>query len=256
MINEEGLSIDKNRVKALTELQAPNDRKSLQSLLGFFGFNRKWIPKYADLTRPMYKIMKRGVPFKWDEECNRNLRQLKEAVIKSGSLAIPDLYDTEQSYELTMDGSKHGMGAHLTQRIEGKRRVIGFFSKSVPFHKRDSGQTKLELLTLFHAVKFWEPYLKGTHFTVKTDCLSLCNIQTIFTKKDAYLRRKIQSLAVYSFTIEHISGVKKNIADFWSRYPHKKTFKDASTQCSESNYAKRKVLQVSTKKYGNITEAQ
>ena len=120
MINEEGLSIDENRVKALTELQAPNDRKSLQSLLGFFGFNRKWIPKYADLTRPMYKIMKRGVPFKWDEECNRNLRQLKEAVIKSGSLAIPDLYDTEQSYELTMDGSKHGMGAHLTQRIKGK----------------------------------------------------------------------------------------------------------------------------------------
>ena len=66
-----------------------------------------------------------------------------------------------------MDGSKHGMGAHLTQRIKGKRRVIGFFSKSVPFHKRDWGQTKLELLTLFHAVEFWEPYLKGTHFTVK-----------------------------------------------------------------------------------------
>ena len=172
------------------------------------------------------------------------------------TLAIPDLYDTEQSYEITMDGSKHGMGAHLTQRIKGKRRVIGLFSKSVSFHKRDWGQTKLELLSLFHAVKFWEPYLKGTHFTVKTDCLSLCNIQTIFTKKDAHLRRKIQSLADYSFTIEHISGVKNNIADFWSRYPHKKTFKDASTQCSESNYANRKVLQVSTKKYGTMTEAQ
>ena len=98
VINEEGLSIDKNRVKALTNLQAPNDRKSLQSLLGFFGLNRKWIPKYTDLTRPMYKIMKKGVPFNWDEECNRNLRQLKEAVIQSVTLAIPDLYDTEQSY--------------------------------------------------------------------------------------------------------------------------------------------------------------
>ena len=105
-------------------------------------------------------------------------------------------------------------------------------------------------------MKFWEPYLKGTHFTVKTDCLSLCNIQTIFTKKDSHLRRKIQSLADYSFTIEHISGVKNNIADFWSRYPHKKKFKDASTQCSGLNYAKRKVLQVSYNKYWTMTEAQ
>ena len=63
----------------------------------------------ADLTKLMYKIIKKGVPFKWDEEFNRSVRQLKDAVIKSVTLAIPDLYDTEQSYELTMDGSKHGM---------------------------------------------------------------------------------------------------------------------------------------------------
>ena len=241
-INEEGLKINDDRVRALTELKAPTDRKSLQSLLGFFGFNRKWIPQYATLTNSMYKLLRKGVPFQWTKECDTNLQKLKDAVIHSITLAVPDLHDKEQSYLLVIDGSKHGMGAHLSQKINGTRRVIGYFSKAVPNHKREWGQTKLELVTLFHAIKFWEPYLKGTNFAVKTDCLSLCNLDTIFRKNDAALRRKIQSLAEYSFKIGHLAGDLNYIADFWSRYPYKKKFKDTATQCNLNTNTDSKVI--------------
>ena len=230
-INSEGLRITDERVKVLMDLKAPPDRKSLQSLLGFFGFNRKWIPQYASLTHCMYRLLRKGVPFKWTQECDTNLQKMKEAVKESITLAVPDLYDRDQSYELVIDGSKVGMGAHLSQIINGKRRIIGYFSKAVPPHKRDWSQTKLELLTLFHAIKFWEPYLKGTTFVVKTDCLSLCRLDVIFAKNDATLRRKIQSLAQYSFKIVHISGASNSISDFWSRFPFKKKFRDNETQC-------------------------
>jgi hypothetical protein len=79
-------------------------------------------------------------------------------------------------------------------------------------------------------VKFWEPYLKGTSFVVKTDCISLCRLDVIFSKNNPTLRRKIQSLADYSFRIEHISGASNSISDFWSRYPFKKKFCDKATQ--------------------------
>ena len=230
-LSGEGLRITEDRAKALTELKAPTDRKSLQSLLGFFGFNRKWIPKYAGLTHCMYQLLRKGVPFKWTQACEENLQKLKDAVTNSVTLCIPDLHDKEQSYVLVVDGSKFGMGAHLSQRINGERRVVGYFSKSIPPHKRDWGQTKLELLTLVNAFKFWEPYLKGTHFKVKTDCLSLTRLDTIFSKNNPTLRRKIQALADYSFDIEHISGAKNSIADFLSRFPFKKKFRDVSTQC-------------------------
>ena len=134
----EGLRITKDRVKAVTELKALTDRKFLQSLLGFFGFNRKWIPQYAGLTHCMYLlVIAERSHIQMDSGMWRNLQKLKDAVTNSITLCIPDLHDKEQSYELVVDGNKFGMAAHLSQRINGERWVIGYFSKSIPPHKLD-----------------------------------------------------------------------------------------------------------------------
>ena len=234
-IDESGLTINQERVQALVELKAPHNRKGLQSLLGFFGFNRKWIKNYAGLTKCMYSLLRKDVPFKWTAQCEDNLTKLKEAAKNHISLAIPDLKDELQSYQLVIDGSQDGMGAHLSQIIRGERRIIGYYSKAVPNHKKEWGQTKLEFLTMYHAIENWKAYLKGTLFVCKTDCESLLNIETIFSKGNPALRRKIQTLAEYDFRIEHISGESNYVADFLSRYPFKKKFKDAGTQCSLSN---------------------
>ncbi len=136
-IDRTGLRIDNDRVKALTELKAPMNKKGLQSLLGFFGFNRRWIKGYAALTKCMYELLKKSVAYKWTKKCEENLQKLKVAVNNSISLAVPDLKDKLQSYQVVIDGSKDGMGAHLSQVINGERRVIGFFSKAVPNHKKE-----------------------------------------------------------------------------------------------------------------------
>jgi hypothetical protein len=46
------------------------------------------------------------------------------------------------------------------------------------------------------------------------------------------MRRQIQSLAQYSLVIQHISGVSNSIADFLSRNPFKKQFRETGTQCN------------------------
>ena len=76
-------------------------------------------------------------------------------------------------------------GAILTQMINGERRVVAFFSKAVPRHKREWGQTKLEFENLHASLKHWAVYLKGAcQFKVITDCKSLCNIDIIFGKNN------------------------------------------------------------------------
>lgn len=229
-INQDGIKIDKGRVRALLELKAPQNRKELQKLLGFFGFNRRWIKNYASITKCMYNLLRKEVPFKWTKSCDESLKQLKDAVSHSITLAIPDLKDELQSYQLVIDGSQDGMGAHLSQILNGERRIIAYFSKSVPNYKREIGQTKLEFLTMYHAIENFKTYLQGTKFTVITDCRSLLNIDTIFSKGSAAERRKIQMLAQYDFVIKHISSEANFVSDFLSRYPFKKRFKDASTQ--------------------------
>ena len=49
--------------------------------------------------------------------------QKRRAVSHSITLAIPDLKDELQSYEVVIDGSQNGMGAHLSQKINGERRI-------------------------------------------------------------------------------------------------------------------------------------
>ena len=232
-IDKDGLSITEERQKTLMDLKSPTNKKSLMSLLGFFGFNRRWIRHYSDLTHPMYQLLKKEATWKWTKECEENLQKLKQAVNSSVTLAVPDLYDRKQSYELTIDGSKIGLGAYLTQFIDGRKKVIGYFSKSVPPHKREWSQTKLELLSLFHALEHWRPYLKGTKFRVNTDCSALTHLDSLFSKKDPTLRRKIQAISEYDFEIFHIDGTSNTIADFLSRYPFKTKFKEASTQFPE-----------------------
>ena len=231
-IDQGGLKITDDRIKALTALKPPENKKALQKLLGFFGFNRRWIPRYASLTKCMYDQLKQGSKFEWTLDCQKNFQKLKDCIEKNITLAIPDLKDKLSSYEVTVDASQDGLGAHLTQIIDGERKLIGFYSKAVPPHKRDWGQTKLEFLSMYSAIENWKVYLNGTRFLVKTDCRSLLNIQTIFSKGNAAMRRKVQTLAEYDFRIEHLSGESNYVSDFLSRYPFKKKFQDASTQYS------------------------
>ena len=133
------------------------------------------------------------------------------------TLCFANVDDPHYSYEVQLDGSKHGLGVILTQMINGERRVVAFISKAVPMHKREWGQTKLEFESLHASLKHWAVYLKGARqFKVITDCKSLCNIDTIFGKNNPTLVRRLQ--ATFNFHLEHTSGEKNYVADFLSRY--------------------------------------
>ena len=105
--------------------------------------------------------------------------------------------------------------------------MVAYFSKATPIHKRDWGQTKLEFECLYTAVTH---YLYNCNFHVFTDCKSLLNWQTIFSKNNPTMIRKLQELSTLRFTIRHISGKENAVADFLSRYPHRKTFINRETQ--------------------------
>ena len=226
----EGVRINDERVAALLEIPPPKTSKETRSVLGFFGYNRKFIPKYAEITRPLYALLVKGSRFKWTEECQAAFDQLKTAVSESTMLAIPETDDPHQSYEVTIDGSNKGYAATLSQLIKAQRRIVAYYSKKVPPHKREWGQTKLEFQTLCKALDYWKVYLRGTKFVVITDCDSLLDIETIFGKESAMMQRKCQVLSNYDFTLRHIAGKENYMSDFLSRYPYKRRMKEQGTQ--------------------------
>ena len=229
-INAEGIRITDDRIKAIQDLKPPTNVKTLQKVLGFFNYNRKFIPKYANIAHPLYALLRKDRKFVWDSQCSDSLQTLKDAMTNSTTLRYPDVLDPNNSYHVVLDASKWGFGATLSQEQEGHRYTVAYFSQSLPNHKREWGQTKLEFECLYAALRHWKLFLYNTHFRIVTDCKSLLNWQTIFSKNNPTMIRKLQELSTFRFDIQHISGKENVVADFLSRYPHRKYSVNKETQ--------------------------
>ena len=232
-LSSEGIRINDDRIEAIKRLEPPKTVKETQRVLGFFGYNRKFVRRYSELSKPLYALLQKGKKFQWTSQCQKSFEDLKVAISTAPTLCFPEVHDPHNSYQVTIDASKDGLAATLTQLINGQRRTVGFFSKAVPRHKREWGQTKLEFEALCASLKHWAVYLRGAKtFKVITDCKSLLHMDTIFRSNPTMIRR-FHHLASYNFILEHIEGTR-NVADFLSRYNMKSSQEEKSTQTDGS----------------------
>ena len=219
-INQDGISINKDRIKAITNLAPPVNRKELMSVLGVFSYNRKFIAQFTDKAKPLYDLLKKenSNRFVWNETCQRSFDSLKSSISTSPCLAIPDVEDPLRSYELHVDASGSGYGAYLSQIIDGERRIVAYYSKSVPVRKRKLGACKKEFLAMHSSILHFKQYLKGTEFIVVSDCKALTNLSTLFNTESSNMQRKIADLASFNFSVRWTEGSSNVIPDFLSRY--------------------------------------
>lgn len=232
-VSESGIRVDEDRLKAIKNLNPPETRKQLQSVLGTFNYVRKFIKQFAHISRPLYDLLKKDQDFIWNQECQLAFEELKSAMTNPPIMAIPEVKDPENSYEVTIDSSSKGYGATLTQLIRGERKLIAYFSKAAPAYKRKMGATKAEFYGLYEALTHWRMYLEGTTFKIFTDCAALTNFQTLFAKGHATMQRKLEKLSSYRFSIHHIPGKENTVSDFLSRYPFENEQRTQSTQTEE-----------------------
>ena len=111
-------------------------------------YSKKFCRGYSDIARPLYALLRKKAQFVWTPDCEESFQKLRESLITSPVLAFPDVEDPHNSYELTLDGSKFAFGAHLSEMINGKRRIIAYFSRKIPDHKTVWSQTQLWSLKL------------------------------------------------------------------------------------------------------------
>ena len=221
-LSKDGLSVDPKKVAAINNLPPPTSVKTVQKFLGAVNYFRSYIPKFAEIATPLYDLTQKGVQFVWSRDCQKAFQKIKACLTKSPVLCIPDIEDEYDSYILTIDASKAGLAGVLSQYCPKYKthRVVSYFSKRVPKHLRNWGPTKLEFLALHSAIQHYRIYLKGAKFVVQTDCKSLLNLETLFSKNNDYMQRRIADLSGYQFKIEHVSGQSREIqmADYLSRY--------------------------------------
>ncbi|KAG8709416.1 hypothetical protein FRC08_018357 [Ceratobasidium sp. 394] len=108
-----GLSVHKDKVEAVMKQAAPGDKKGLMLFIGLMTYFASIIPFFTWIMLPLYALVKKDVPWKWEEDEERAFNLAKQALVSSPVLAYPVL---DMPYCVYTDASEACIAAFLQQK--------------------------------------------------------------------------------------------------------------------------------------------
>ena len=121
-------------------MSPPTNQRSLQLFLGIVNHYSKFIPFLADLSAPLYRLLRKDVPFHWSEECEDSFKRIEEVLTSSEVLAH---FDPKVPLGLACDASTTGIGAVLCHRYEdGTEKPIAYVPKTLTKTEQNYSQIK------------------------------------------------------------------------------------------------------------------
>jgi len=159
--------VDPAKIMVIINLESPRSVKHLRAMLGHTGYYRKFIIRYAQITAPMEKLLKKGTTFCWDEECHHNLDVLKEKTVIASILVFPDW---KKEFHVHVDASCITPGVVLTQASEGELdHPIAFASRKLFKDEKNYSTIEREGLAMVCTLQMLKHYLLERHFKMYTD---------------------------------------------------------------------------------------
>ena len=150
-ISENGIRTNQEKTRAISEWPRPRNLKELRSFLGVGSYYRKFIKGYSTLVSPLTLLTKSGegkgriskrrsrrINLEWNDECEVAMKSLKSKIIEAPVLSLPKY---GFPFILETDASDVGLGAVLSQRIDGKLRTIAFASRTLSTGEKNKANT-------------------------------------------------------------------------------------------------------------------
>ena len=174
LISPEGISPLPNKLDSIRHMPVLNSTKEIKQFLGLTGYYRKFVPRFADISRPLTTLMKKDVKFEWTSACQKSFKLLKEALCGEPILKYAD---TSKPYTLYTDASKFGWAGVLTQphtmTIDGKSTTtdhpVAFVSGLFRGSQLNWAALIKEAFAIYMSVKKLSFYLTDAQILLRSD---------------------------------------------------------------------------------------
>ena len=78
MVTHRGIEVKPDQIKAINNLQSPQNPKEVQKLIEMAATLNRFISRSADRCRPFFLLINKWKGFEWNEECAMAFQQLKD----------------------------------------------------------------------------------------------------------------------------------------------------------------------------------
>ena len=213
LISADGIQPLPEKLESIAKMPAPKNPKEVKQFLGLVGYYRKFVPRFADISRVLTHLTKKDVEFKWTPECEKCFQILKEFLKQAPILRYPN---PQASYTLYMDASKYAYAGMLTQHNDGVDHPITYVSGLFRGSQLNWATLTKEAYAIYMSIKKLSFYIDTAKITVRSDHLPLKK----FLEKNT-MNSKVNNWAVelesQNITFEYIPGIKNTLADTLSR---------------------------------------
>jgi transposase InsO family protein len=211
-----GVHVDPEKVRAISEWEAPTTVKGVRQFLGFANFYREFISDFSTLARPLISLTKKAATFQWGHGEDSAFEKLKQTFITAPVLAQ---WDPDRLTVVEADSSGYATGACLSQYDEeGRLRPVAYASQRLSPSECNYEIHDKELLAIMRALKQWDGELRSVAqpFTILSDHNNLRFFLTARSLNERQVRW-VETLSRYNFQIQFRPGKKANRPDALSR---------------------------------------
>ncbi|KAM1405250.1 hypothetical protein ACFX2F_000101 [Malus domestica] len=129
IIKHRGIEVDQSKIKAIQSMHEPRNLHELKSLQGRLAFIRRFISNLAGRCQPFSRLMKKDIPFIWDEACHNAFESIKRYLLSPPILGALMLGKPLILYSAAQESS---VGAHLAQENESqKEEALYYLSRTL-----------------------------------------------------------------------------------------------------------------------------
>ena len=89
----------------------------------------KFVPNYAKVAKPFYKLLKKDVKFEWDDQGKKSFKEIKASVSKSHVLIRPDYSKDFKIFSFASEDTIAGV--LLQTNDQGQYQPIAYLSRAL-----------------------------------------------------------------------------------------------------------------------------